>query len=97
VKTTERNDVDTLPRQLMGAAWGPQAERMEAGIYFPLFIVLVTKDRQRSAVYCLPADLQSPEMFQRRKPVSATARRAGWEGYQIRLDLPRTHVAVRVG
>jgi hypothetical protein len=38
VKTTERTDVDTLPRALMGSAWGPQKERMDAGIYFPLFI-----------------------------------------------------------
>ena len=27
----------------MDAAWYPQKERMEAGIYFPLFLVLVTK------------------------------------------------------
>lgn len=30
VKTTERADVDTLPRALMGSAWGPQKERMDA-------------------------------------------------------------------
>jgi hypothetical protein len=45
VKTTRRADVGTLPPTLMGAAWGPQHDRMEAGIYFPLFIVIVNLDR----------------------------------------------------
>jgi hypothetical protein len=96
VKTTERADVNLLPRTLMGAAWGPQAERMAAGIYFPLFVVVVTKDRRRHAVYYLPPDLQVPEMFRRRQPLSATARRAGWIGYQLHLDLPGGHPPVRL-
>ncbi|MFZ2057021.1 MAG: DpnI domain-containing protein [Acidimicrobiales bacterium] len=96
VKTSERADVSSLPGSLMGAAWQPQAERMQAGIYFPLFIVLVTPDRRSRSIYYLPADLQRPEMFERRKPLSATARRAGWTGYQLRLDLPGQYPPVRM-
>jgi Dam-replacing family len=96
VKSTEQVDVDAVPRTLMGAAWGPQSERMTAGIYFPLFIVVVSPDRKRHAIYYLPADLQQPTMFQQRNPLRETARRAGWVGYTIRLDLPDGHSPVRV-
>jgi hypothetical protein len=70
---------------------------MAAGIYFPLFIVLVSPDRLRQAIYFLPADLQSPAMFERRNPLSDTARRAGWTGYRLRLDIPGAHHPVRFG
>ena len=43
-----------------------------------LFIVVANADRSAHAVYYLPADLQQPEMFQQRRPLRATARRAGW-------------------
>jgi Dam-replacing family len=96
VKATERADVGTLPRSLMGAAWEPQNARMAAGIYFPLFIVVTNADRSDHAVYYLPADLQQPEMFQQRRPLRATARRAGWVGYRLRLDLPGGHQPIRL-
>jgi ribosomal protein L37AE/L43A len=96
VKTTAQVDVETPPKRVMGAAWGPQSERMAAGIYFPLFIVVTTTDRRTYAVYYLPADLQRPEMFQQRQPLGATARRAGWVGYTLRLDLPGLHQPVRI-
>lgn len=86
VKTTKQIDVDTLPRQVLGAAWKPQMERMEAGIYFPLFVVLIHKTKRQSSVWFLPRDLQSTEMFTPRNPLKETARRAGWQGYVINLD-----------
>src|SRR5690349_13644417 len=76
VKAARVRDVRVLPKQLLGAAWGPQHARMQAGIYFPLFIVLVGPTS--SAIYYLSADLQSPGMFVPRKPLSVTARKAGW-------------------
>jgi hypothetical protein len=97
VKATARADGESLPATLMGAAWDPQNERMAAGIYFPLFIVVVKPDRSAHAIYYLPADLQRTEMFQKRKPLKATAQRAGWVGYTIRLDLPEGHRPVRWG
>jgi hypothetical protein len=85
VKTTTARVVSVLPRQVLGAAWGPQYERMQAGIYFPLFLVLATAGFASHAIYYLSADLQRPEMFKPRKALSATARRAGWIGFMYDL------------
>ena len=87
VKSVSVDDINKLPKIISGAAWGPQQERMEAGIYFPLFIVL-TNSRQKSStkIYYLAADLQTKEMFLPRKPLASTARRAGWQGYTIDLS-----------
>lgn len=84
VKSVTTSDTEKLPRNVLGAAWRPQRERMEAGIFFPLFIVLV-KSKRRSAIYFLPRDLQTRAMFVPRKPLGPTARRAGWQGYTIDL------------
>jgi hypothetical protein len=58
---------------------------MQAGIYFPLYIV--AKDPSgKVGVYYLPKDLQTEEMFIARKPLSVTAKRAGWQGFMINLE-----------
>lgn len=85
VKTATTADPSTLPKQVMGAAWGPQRERMESGIYFPLFLVLATKTRCEYSIYYLSADLQTEEIFKPRKPLSPTAKRAGWQGFMYDL------------
>ncbi|MBL1147618.1 MAG: hypothetical protein HND56_12230 [Pseudomonadota bacterium] len=82
VKTSQVNDVSILPKKILGAAWKPQKERMTAGIYFPLFLVLVNKTNHKdAAIYYLSADLQSPEIFVPRKKLSEQAKRAGWQGF----------------
>lgn len=85
VKSVTVSDVDALPKTILGAAWQPQKERMEATIYFPLFIVLVQSSKN-FAIYFLPKELQTREMFVPRNPLKPTARRAGWQGYTINLD-----------
>jgi hypothetical protein len=92
VKSTRVDDVDRKPDLILGAAWAPQKERMDSGIYFPLFIVAVAKVGKRTAIYYLSADLQDGSIFEARNPLSATARRAGWQGFLYRL----THVADRL-
>lgn len=67
-----------------GAAWGPQKERMDAGIYFSLYIVLVN-DLGKAGIFFLPRDLQTEAMFIARNPLGPTARRAGWQGFVIDL------------
>jgi type II restriction enzyme len=52
---------------------------MDAAIYFPLFLVLVSG--KQHAIYYLAADLQMPELFRPRSPLSKNARRAGWQGF----------------
>ncbi|WP_081440966.1 DpnI domain-containing protein [Ancylobacter novellus] len=92
VKASTSADVAVLPKQILGAAWGPQKLRMDAGIYFPLFLVLASKNLMQHAIYYLSADLQAPELFKPRKPLSATARRAGWTGFIY--DLSAVHDAI---
>lgn len=84
IKTSSVPDVSKPPKKLLSAAWKPQEERMNAGIYFPLFLVLIAgRDR---AIYYLSADLQKPEIFIKRKPLSSEARRAGWQGFLYDLE-----------
>jgi hypothetical protein len=45
---------------------GPQKERRDAAIYFPLNLVLVTPDVKSHSIFYLPADLKDPAMFQAR-------------------------------
>ncbi|MFO1248524.1 MAG: DpnI domain-containing protein [Alphaproteobacteria bacterium] len=80
VKASSVKDVALIPKTVLGAAWGPQKERMDAAIYFPLFLVLVSPTK-KFAIYYLAADLQPPELFKKRAPLSQNARRAGWQGF----------------
>src|ERR1700745_963374 len=61
VKATRVSDINQIPKAVLGAAWKPQQERMEAAIYFPLFLVLVGKSTKQFAIYYLAADLQKPD------------------------------------
>ena len=90
VKAKNVNDVDKIPRTISGAAWGPQKERMDAGIYFPLFVVL--KYEKKHSVFYLSSDLQSEEMFIKRKKLSPTAKRKGWQGYKFNGELMKDFV-----
>jgi len=38
---------------------------------------------QQKAIYYLPADLQTSEMFVPRNALSSRAKRAGWQGFMI--------------
>jgi len=80
VKATSVHNADVIPKQILGAAWGPQKERMDASIYFPLFLVLIGPTKKYGIFY-LSADLQTEAMFRPRSPLSQTARRAGWQGF----------------
>lgn len=82
VKASNVTKVAALPKKIPGAAWGPQKERMEAGIYFPLFLVLINKQKPADfAIYYLSADLQTPDLFKAREKLKETAKRAGWRGF----------------
>ncbi len=74
-----------LTRQLMGASWPVQRERMKSHIYPPLFVVTVIGGKADQVLY-VPADLQLPTLFKPRKPLSKTAKRAGWQGFVYDLD-----------
>lgn len=94
VKTKTVKNLNRLPTTILGAAWGPQKDRMAAGIYFPLFLVLVSG--KKFAIYYLSADLQQPELFVARKPLSENARRAGWQGFYYDLSKVQEGAIVRL-
>lgn len=87
VKSSTAKKIDTLPKTILGAAWEPQKERMDAGIRFPLYLVRVTDDLKQNAIYYLAADHQPLNMFRPRCPLSPTARRAGWQGFNYDIDI----------
>ena len=90
VKTTKVRDISAVPNTILGAAWGPQMDRMAAAIYFPLYLVLTNSTSRRDySIFYLPADLQEPSMFQPRSPLSPKARRAGWQGFTYDLQSVR--------
>lgn len=72
----------------------PQKERMDSGIYFPLFLVLNAP--LSHAIFYLPTDFQSPALFAARKPLSSTARRAGWQGFMYVLEAVPNGAFVRL-
>lgn len=84
VKTTNVSDLNRLPTRLLGAAWNVQKDRMDAGIYFPIFLILMAG--RKTATYYISADMQIPEMFVARNPLSKEARRAGWRGFMYNLS-----------
>jgi len=88
------SDLTKIPATVLGAAWSVQKARMDAGIYFPLFLVLICG--RKSAIYYLSADVQKPEMFKPRKPLGANARRSGWQGFMYLLkNVEAAFVCVR--
>ena len=85
VKASGSVDGVSPPKTLPGAAWRPQRERMEAGIYFPLFLVLVAVRLGRFSIHYLAADLQTPALFLEREPLRPGARKEGWQGFRYDL------------
>jgi len=62
---------------------------MNAGIYFPLYLVLVSE--KKYSIFYLAADLQSKEIFIARKPLSSSAKRAGWQGFMYDISKIQNH------
>jgi Dam-replacing family len=85
VKASTAKTLDVLPDTILGGAWSVQKERMEAGIHFPLFVVLKRREAKNHSIFYLSADLQTREMFVPRNPLSENAHRAGWQGFLYAL------------
>ena len=90
VKTASVKTIDILPDTILGAAWAPQKERMDAGIYIPLYIVLDGPSGAKN-VFFLSVEAQEPSMFVPRKPLSSSAKRAGWQGFIYDLRDWKSH------
>ncbi len=87
VKTSRVSDINKLPSKLPAGNWLSQKERMDAGIYISLYIVLVKRDDwMKFTISYLASELQSSEMFIPRKPLSERAKRAGWQGFVYKFE-----------
>lgn len=84
VKAVTTSRIDLPPDTILGAARRPQKARLDSGIYFPVFVVLMGSTRHYSDFF-LPADLHSADMFVPRSPLSPTDRWAGWQGVLYNL------------
>ncbi len=69
------------PTIVLGAAWTPVREQIEAGIFHDLYVAGYRDGRlvriERISAETLAAH---PQVIKPRNPLSATARRAGWQG-----------------
>ena len=86
VKTFSTKNTDEMQKRILGSAWKPQKERIDAGIYYPFYFVGVSENPRRYSLWYLPIELQTRSMFEVRKPLSDKAKRAGWQGFVINLD-----------
>jgi type II restriction enzyme len=84
VKTSNVKNIDILPNTILGAGWKVQKERMNEGIYFSLYLILVNQNNY--SIFYLSAEKQSKEIFIPRKPLSSNARRAGWQGFMYDIS-----------
>lgn len=78
---------DDLPTRVLGAAWKPQHEQIMADIYHGLYIVGYSNSGKLVRIDYIPEHVlrTTPEVFEPRKPLSSTAKRAGWRGFIYNL------------
>lgn len=90
VKATTAPSPGTAPASVLGAAWGPQHERIIGGIFHALYVVTFA-DKKLTRIDYVPSHMLGafPGVFKPRKKLSETARRAGWQGFVYDLrELP---------
>jgi type II restriction enzyme len=87
VKATDVGTSEGLRRaQIPGGAWGPQHLRIVAGIFHGLYVVCFQGRRLLRIDYIPAHMLQAyPSVYKPRRKLSATAKRAGWQGFMYDL------------
>jgi hypothetical protein len=98
VKTARLSDGATeFPDRIMGAAWGPQQDRILAGIYHGIYLVGYRQDGKTLVRidFVPPHIIQAtPSAFEPRKPLRKTAKRAGWTGFMLNVSvLPKVGIS----
>ncbi len=56
--------------------------RLEMKLVPDLFVVVIA-ETEECRIYFLPKNLQKPEMFRKREPLSSAAKSPGWIGFTI--------------
>jgi type II restriction enzyme len=97
VKTATLSEGATdFPDHIAGAAWGPQQDRILAGIYHGLYLVGYRRgSRTLVRIDFVPPHIieATPNVFEPRKPLSDQAKRAGWTGFLLNVSaLPKVGI-----
>ncbi len=72
--------------RLVDGAYGAMITRIQSGSVPTLMLLERTEDWQIRGLTAIHHLFLTPRVIEKRKPLSATARRAGWVGCSIRLD-----------
>jgi hypothetical protein len=97
VKTYNLKASDALPGRIPGAGWRVQHEQIMAGIYHGLYLVGI-RDADLIRIDYVPAHILQacPDVYRPRKALSATAKRAGWVGFEYDIEaLPAIGIQTR--
>jgi len=73
----------------------PQQDQIVAGIFHALFVVAFSPSRGLTSIDYVPGHIlqAAPDVFEPRNPLSASAKRAGWTGFNYNLaKLPKIGV-----
>jgi len=92
VKTKKVKNKNQKIKKVGGAAWSPFKKRIESGIFYPLFIVKIIKNKPFSILFISEHtqkeiyDIDN-NLYVSRKPLGNHCKRAGWQGFNYNLDL----------
>jgi hypothetical protein len=72
-----------LPDRILGAGWKPQQEQIAAGIFHGLYITGFRQSGRLVRIDYVPGHIleATPQVFEPRAPLTATAQPAGWTGF----------------
>lgn len=83
-------------KRLIDGAYGALVSRLQFGAAPTLMLMERSSDWNISGLTAIHPMFLTPEIVEKRKPLSSTARRAGWVGCNIRLDLMGDDAAIEI-
>lgn len=83
-------------KRLIDGAYGALVSRLQRGAAPTLMLLERSPSWAISGLTAIHPLFLTPDIVEKRRPLSSTARRAGWVGCNIRLDLMGTDAAVEI-
>lgn len=85
---TLKGSSEDLPPRILGAGWEVQHDQIMAGIYHGLYLVGYASSGRLVRIDYVPAHIlqAAPDVFEPRKPLRETAKRAGWIGFNYNIE-----------
>ena len=85
-KNTSSNKISILPKKIADGAYSTMMQHMEAQTIPNLLFLQYLSCYTVSSLLVIPKQFFVPALIEKRKPLSETARRAGWVGCNILLE-----------